>query len=93
MSEKPCGYRHLTDKRLENEKFEVSVKCLFYLIGIRHLTYRSDGVTPDRQTIQQTYVLKLLAEASKFATHSLTHSQTPLLEPLAVQAPPGLKMS
>ena len=51
MSEKPCGYRHLTDKRLENEKFKVSVKCLFYLIGIGHLTYRSDvyrsdGVTP-----------------------------------------------
>ena len=51
MSEKLCGYRHLTDKRLENEKFKVSVKCLFYLLWIGHLTYRSDvyrsdGVTP-----------------------------------------------
>ena len=42
MSEKPCGSRNLTDKRLKNEKFEVSVKFLFYLIGIGHLTYRSD---------------------------------------------------
>ena len=38
--------------RLENEKFKVSVECLFYLIVIRHLTYRSDvyrsdGVTPN----------------------------------------------
>ena len=51
MSEKLCGYRHLTDKQLENEKFNVSVKCLFYLIWIGHLTYRSnvyrsDGMTP-----------------------------------------------
>ena len=51
MSEKLYGHRLLTDKRMENEKFKVSVKCLFLLMWIGHLTYRldvywSDGVTP-----------------------------------------------
>ena len=59
MSEKLCGYRHLTDKRLENEKFKVSVKCLFYLLWIGHLTYRSDvyrsdGVTPNFSVCNKT---------------------------------------
>ena len=49
MSEETCVFRHLTDKRLENKKFKVSVKCLFFLLWIGHLTYRSyvywsDGV-------------------------------------------------
>ena len=47
MSEKTCVFRHLTDKRLENEKFKVSVKCLFYLLWIGHLTYRSDVYRSD----------------------------------------------
>ena len=45
---------------------------------------------------------RLLSESSNYKlgrldienlprTHSLTHAPTPLLEPLAVQAPPGLK--
>ena len=38
MSGKIHVFRHLTDKRLENEKFKVSVKCLFLLIWIGHLT-------------------------------------------------------
>ena len=44
MSEKPCGYRHLTDKQLEYQISKVSVKCLLHLIWNGHLTYRSDGV-------------------------------------------------
>ena len=47
MSEKTWVFRHLTDKRLENEKFKVSVKCLFYLLWIGHLTYRSDVYRSD----------------------------------------------
>ena len=51
MSAELYGHRHLSDKRMEYEKFEVSVKCLFLLVWIGHLTYRldvyrSDGVTP-----------------------------------------------
>ena len=61
MSEKLCGYRNLTDKRLENEKFKVSVKCLFYLIWIRHLTYRSDVYWSDEVTpFQDLYQLSLV---------------------------------
>ena len=41
-----CVFGHLTDKRLENEKFKVSVKCLFYQLWIGHLTYRSDSLPP-----------------------------------------------
>ena len=47
MSKKTCVLRHLTDKPLENEKFKVSVKCLFCLLWIRHLTYRSDVYRSD----------------------------------------------
>ena len=57
ISEKLCCFRHLTDKLLKNEKFEVSVKCLFYLI-YRSDIYRSDGVTP-HESLLTTYPLSL----------------------------------
>ena len=47
MSEKTRVLRHLTDKRVENEKFKVSVKCLVYLTWIGHLTYRLDVYRSD----------------------------------------------
>ena len=53
---------YLTDKRLENERFKVSVKCLFYLSWIEYLTYRSDGVTPlkDQDLINAKDSIKFL---------------------------------
>ena len=50
MSEKPCGYRHLTDKQLEYQISKVSVKCLLHLIWNGHLTYRSDVYRSDGET-------------------------------------------
>ena len=75
----------------------------FTLLIIWHIS--STGTSTNSSTICQissTSMLAVLAQYSisaiissfvhkKFATHWLTHSPTPLLEPLAVQAPPGLK--